>query len=134
MMNKESLMKGDWVKTDLGEIQQVVEIREDCVMLFYNDLYKYEDIEPIKITEDILKKNGFVEYKGFYRRVVYNDYDTWIIEIDSMIFEYGYGYLDLDHTNDDIGQGGIDHLKIKYVHELQHALSLCELNGSELKV
>ena len=58
MMNKESLMKGDWVKTDLGEIQQVVEIREDCVMLFYNDLYKYEDIEPIKITEDILKKNG----------------------------------------------------------------------------
>ena len=133
MMNKESLMKGDWVKTDLGEIQQVVEIREDCVMLYYNDLYKYEDLEPILITEDIVKKSSFTRIHGFYRKTISQGYDTWNIEIDDSL-EYGYSYLDVEHTCDDVGQGGIDHLKVRYVHELQHAFKLCGLNGDEIKV
>lgn len=55
------LMPQDWVRNDLGEIQQVVELRESGAMLAYNDIYPYDAIEPIPITADILQKNGFVK-------------------------------------------------------------------------
>lgn len=122
-LEPDNLMKGDWVRNDLGEDQQIVEIREDLVMLAYNDFYDYDEIEPIQLTEEILKKNGFSKINGFYRKVVNEGYDSWIIEVDGL--EMGFGYLDIEHTCDDIGQGGIDHLKIRYIHELQHAFKLC---------
>lgn len=131
-LGPDNLMKGDWVRNDLGEDQQIVEIREDLVMLAYNDLYGYDEIEPIQLTEEILKKNGFSKINGFYRKTVNEGYDSWIIEVDGL--EMGFGYLDIEHTCDDIGQGGIDHLKIRYVHDLQHALSICGLKGSDFKI
>ena len=120
-------MKGDWIRNDLGEDQQIVEIRDGLVMLAYNDLYDYDEIEPIQLTEEILEKNGFNEINGFYRKTVDTGYDSWTIEVGGL--EMGFGYLDIEHTCDDVGQGGIDHLKIRYVHDLQHAFKLCGIKG-----
>ena len=58
-MNHKDLMIGDWVKNDLGEIQEVVELREIGAMLYYNDFYSYDEIEPIPLTPEILEKNGW---------------------------------------------------------------------------
>lgn len=123
------LMKGDWVRNEFGEAQQVVEIRDNFIMLLYNDLYPCDDIEPIRISEEILKKNGFSKINGFYRKTVNEGYDSWMIEVSGL--EMGFGYLDIEHTCDDIGQGGIDHLKIRYIHDLQHALTVCGLKGNK---
>ena len=56
----EELMIGDWVmNTHNQKPEQVREIRERMVMLDYNDLYDYDEIEPIPLNDEILQKNGF---------------------------------------------------------------------------
>ena len=56
----EELMIGDWVyNTHNRQPEQVCEIRERMVMLDYNDLYDYDEIEPIPLNDEILQKNGF---------------------------------------------------------------------------
>lgn len=59
MIRKEELMIGDWVQTDLGEIQQVVELRQDGIMLAYNDFYADGELDGVPLTPEILEKNGF---------------------------------------------------------------------------
>ena len=121
MKATEQLMIGDWVmNTHNQKPEQVCEILERMVMLDYNDLYDYDEIEPIPLTEEILRKNGW-EYNdedakffpqtwvggglmlqgaddGGYRIVVTSDYDD-------------------EDTND-------TPFILHYVHELQHALRL----------
>ena len=59
-MNKQELMIGDWVWNSHNQkAEQVIEIRETGVMLDYNDIYDYDEIEAIPLTAEILKKNGF---------------------------------------------------------------------------
>ena len=43
-MKANELMRGDWVRNDLGEIQRIEEIREEDVMLSYNDYYCYDEL------------------------------------------------------------------------------------------
>ena len=60
MIKKEELMIGDWVyNTHNCKAEQVQEIRERMVMLDYNDLYEYDEIEPIPLTAEILEQCGF---------------------------------------------------------------------------
>lgn len=64
-MDAKELMIGDWVmNTHNRKPEQVYEIRERMVMLDYNDLYDYDEIEPIPLTEEILKANGYEEHVG----------------------------------------------------------------------
>ena len=57
----QDLMIGDWVyNTHNRKPEQVCEVRERMVMLDYNDLYDYDEIEPIPLTSEILEQNGFV--------------------------------------------------------------------------
>ena len=59
MIKKEELFIGAWVKNDLGERMQVTEMGERLVMLAYNDLYYYEDLEPIpQRTIDVCQMSG----------------------------------------------------------------------------
>ena len=121
----EELMIGDWVmNTHNQKPEQVHEIRERMVMLDYNDLYDYDEIEPIPLNDEILQKNGF-------RRVG----ERWGCGDELNSYYFGNGQ-DIDihlPTNSDKYMLVIrDHVspnpdyqlisRLKYVHKLQHAL------------
>ena len=124
-MKAEELMIGDWVyNTHNRQPEQVCEIREYMVMLAYNDLYDYDEIEPIPLNDEILQKNGF-------RRVG----ERWGCGDELNSYYFGNGQ-DIDihlPTNSDKYMLVIrDHVspnpdyqlisRLKYVHKLQHAL------------
>jgi hypothetical protein len=108
-MKANELMIGDWVLTDMGEQMQVFEIHEDEVMLDYNDMYDYADIEPIPLTKEILEKNDWEERPTGH--VFYTDgkrYDN------SLWYIFGSNTFVVNTAE----------FQIKYVHELQHLLKL----------
>lgn len=119
-MNIKELMVGDWVRNDLGETQQVVELREIGAMLYYNDVYSYDEIEPIPLTTEFLEKNfgearngGYFEGDEFYELFIIEVNDgTWIIKLD-----------DVEFSNIPRQQ-----VMVSYVHELQHTLKLCGID------
>lgn len=113
---KAELMIGDWVyNTHNRQNEQVAEIGSGLVMLAYNDLYEYDEIEPIPLTPDILEKNGFSEN---YRE-------------DDLSYAQSCGDVIGIHI---LGKGGImDEMYFKYVHQLQHALRLCGIE-KEIKL
>ena len=132
-MKATELMKGDWVyNTHNRQPEQVCEIMEHMVMLAYNDLYDYDEIEPIPLTSEILEHNGFKLREGCTSAWDWHNGETSI-------------HISGNHTCH-IGQtltiyvpGGtagaafsshraISDLKIRGVHELQHALRLCHIN------
>lgn len=118
MISTKDLMIGNWVKNDLGEIQQVVEIHNDeKIMLAYNDFYSADELEPIPITTEILEKN-FQEFlpginlmyklKGPYCAM--NEDEQWV-----------FGLVKVDGEN----STRYPLVKISFVHQLQNALRLC---------
>ena len=132
-MKATELMKGDWVyNTHNRQPEQVCEIMEHMVMLAYNDLYDYDEIEPIPLTKEMLEQNGFKLREGCTSAWDWHNGETSI-------------HISGNHTCP-IGQtltiytpGGtagaafsshrtISDLKIRGVHELQHALRLCHIN------
>lgn len=119
MIRTNELMIGDWVRNDLGEIQRIDEIRQDDVMLSYNDYYSYDEIDPVPLTPEILEKNGWVHYE--------DDKDSFHGE-DCVFLKQkkgGYGVC-IDKVRTISGM-------IYYVHELQHALHFCEID-KEIKI
>lgn len=134
-MKVEELMVKDWVRNDLGETQQVVELREEGVMLYYNDIYPYDDIQPIPLTPEILEKNGFHETES-------NKYfptPRWVFiqdgSRDGVIIEITFYQKSVNGVNvltkvntQSSKDGGVNKLHscdIETIHELQHALRLC---------
>lgn len=116
-MKKEDLMVGDWVfNTHNRKPEQVQEIRERMVMLDYNDLYEYDEIEPIPLTDEILRNNRFEYFHKNYA---------------SLSYEHPFR-LRLDKWPDENGLGGVwtvcDIIEIRYVHQLQHALRDCGID------
>ena len=113
-MKAEKLMIGDWVyNTHNDQPEQVYEIGSGLVMLAYNDLYEYDEIEPIPLTAELLMQNGF-EKDPETGECLLSDYDDtfevcWIGTI--LTVQSGYGRMEL--------------VNCQYVHELQHALRLC---------
>lgn len=114
-MKANELMIGDWVyNTHNQQNEQVQEIGSGLVMLNYNDLYEYDEIEPIPLTPEILEKNGWMyiaEDKVFYPENLKGEL-PWI-------------YYITDGTNDVFRMK--DFCNLQYVHQLQHALRLCEI-------
>ena len=124
-MKATEIMIGDWVyNTHNRQPEQVCEIREHMVMLAYNDLYDYDEIEPIPLNDEILQENGF-------RRVG----ERWGCgdELNSYYFGNGqdidihlptnsdkYMLVIRDHVSPDPDYQLIS--RLKYVHKLQHAL------------
>ena len=111
-------MIGNWVKNDLGEIQQVVEIHDDeKIMLAYNDFYSADELEPIPLTSEILEKNFqellpginlMYKLKGPYCAM--NEDGQWV-----------FGLVKVDGEN----SARYPLVKISFVHQLQNALRLC---------
>jgi hypothetical protein len=101
-MEAKDLMIGDFV-LDGNIYAQVTSITCDGNIETTHNKHSYiELIEPIPLTPEILKKNGWEERpKGYvlYKKLCKN---TFVV-----------------NTAD---------IQIKYVHELQHALRLCEID------
>ena len=114
-------MIDDWVyNTHNRQNEQVAEIGSGLVMLAYNDLYEYDEIEPIPLTDAILKANGFeYHHKNFAALSHVHPFQLKMVEWPD---ENGIGLWMI---------GGL--FKIRYVHELQHAMKLCEID-KEIKL
>ena len=118
-MESKSLMIGDWVyNTHNRQNEQVAEIGSGFVMLAYNDLYEYDEIEPIPLTEDRLLANGF-----YCERNIGYVYDDGEYEVVVDLWNHGYRIL---HDRDVVMN--IQCFSNVFVHELQHALRLCDVD------
>lgn len=127
-MNFEELMVGDWIhpKGYNGKYFRVE--REDFVNYIDND------IEPIKITSEILEKNGFkMDISNGWNICNIGKKDT-DSEFDRISCE-DLSRFDSDEWRLSIDMYTIAHgsLFIKYVHELQHALRMCKID-KEIKL
>ena len=81
-------------------------------------------IEPIPLTPEILEKNGF-EKQQFGNFIYENDDVNLRIEFYPKNINYTngcYDYIDIEK-----GCVTITEMPIEFVHELQHALRLCEI-------
>jgi len=120
-MNTTDLMVGDWVNVN-GLNLKVGAIHADEIGVFDPDFKIYwcsddglDRIDPIPLTEDILVKNGFKSTQGldFYwfddkKHCCMKNYDG------KRLFCYKQGINDV-------------WLVVKYVHQLQHLLRLCNV-------
>lgn len=137
-MKATDLMIGDWV-LHFGEVARIVGIRIDNYNnspYFKTNLHDtwYESgvdgIEPIPLTQDILEKNGFVcvevgdngpgtppKFRNrFEKWECRTQWHTFHVFIDRITHRYSMNA----HSNHIEG--------MQYVHELQHALKLCEID------
>lgn len=140
-MKAEDLMSGDWVHSistihnvsfpDNGVIQdegyttirkpiKITTVSENCVSYYSNKLEIYitvsnEEIEPIPLTPEILEKNGLANdpYGCHFEEDKY-------MELEISVEEEGI-YWTINYNEYAI-------LKLKYVHQLQHALKLCGID------
>ena len=125
-MKATELMIGDYVKYQ-GHIYIVEEISakgwihlihpEAKIRINMTSDYIIDLLEPIPLTPEILKANGFKQSM--------DDEDKYYFEDSSIIFKYNDKYLFSASIN---GSKGMLYLCANYVHELQHALKICGLN------
>ena len=124
-MKSNELMISDWVMhTDPinnGEKVQVKEIHGDGYITVDGAITKR--FEPIPLTAEILEKNGFVEFMPH----------NWQIVIDNIMIEIRESEHNmaiwLDWEEHDTGTYASYILPSpNYVHELQHALRLCNID------
>lgn len=92
--------------------------------------FRFNDLSPIPLTEEILKANGFEVvnlsnlHKCYFRQKD-NEDGTELYNIEVEYYSDNPDACFIDVTYDSIGSV---RLKCKYVHEFQHALRLCGLN------
>jgi len=135
MLRAEDLAVGDWVKTvsSKKESYQRVKVIYSSMVAPYiittgtEEKWFLSEIEPIPLTPEILKKNGF-SGEGYNMGIIGFHTDP-IPEVKDgyEVFIWKDMCLEIKH--------GFTHLKryTFYVHELQHALKLCGIN-LEIKV
>ena len=117
-MNMKELMIGDWVYNSESNLyQRVDELHYDCVVLDEYCTYDYADLAPIRIKEEVLKKNFEEKYGEIYG--IYNDY------FDLEIHEFSDGVYILHYHCSEFSMPDTQIVGICWVHELQHALRLC---------
>lgn len=123
-MKTKDLMIGDLVRNSvLNEVfkMNTTSMRNICWDEDYGAA-RY-NIEPIPLTEEILKANGF----KLMRQVVYH-YHSY--EICKCVYNEIIQLVVFWNTIDNIVEipiGGL-RIKLRYVHEFQHAIRLCYLN------
>jgi len=147
-MKSEELMIGDWVAITepddfhgyIGKVA-ITNAETNYIMVHISNMHLHdvfvEDLQPIELTEEILKKNGFenIPYAGIDCNKV------WLLHEISY-----YGKSFPLHTNDIMLRynilnhcwsiffniGGVHSdfrtvTTIFYVHELQHLLKICKI-------
>ncbi len=115
-MKAEELMIGDWViSKDLKvpvKVRSIMNHYGTSIYFYHNGsefIVQNFQIEPIPLTEEILKKNGYESNR-------WNQYDMHIesdvcVVIDNKCCIHGFDSQVIIHC--------------QYVHQFQHALQLC---------
>ena len=120
------LMIGDWLKHYNGTPMQVTKITTEHFACAENrgmNCWEYNNkYEPIPLTPEILEKSGILYEKQSYYYVIEDNKDlecTYYIQQVQEDWAIGV----------DIGAYDCSvFARIKYVHELQHALKLCGID------
>lgn len=128
-MKIEDLMVGDWVltKSSDGEDTHYIKVRDIgehginmCGFL------EFDEIEPIPLTPEILKRNGFVKSE-----LIFN-YDHYIGIDDRVTLHNEHEFMNSNNEwyvhVDSEDYSTIAGCELTYLHELQHLLSLCKIN------
>lgn len=122
-MTIQDIMIDDWVKVKYTQKPvKVKEIKQSCVYIEGNG-YKYDEIESIPLTAEILEKNGFVSVGQEVYQWEDGNYYVWY-EIDKC-------KLGIDQNNNTYFAENISpvlRLTVINLHELQHALQLCKID------
>ena len=119
-------MIGDWVLFG-NEPHKVLSVdSENAVFLDleYN-LIHVDLIKPVPITQEILKKNGF--RTGMYSYLELGDSEWLEYYHHECRLRMWWGGLD-EWENHSQRKEIIFQCSVSYVHELQHALRLCNIN------
>lgn len=122
-MKPEELMLGDWVfvgnkpyKVASLSCMENPELESDKYIFHCLK----DEIAPIPLTPEILEKNGWTKHTDY----------CWLISENNgrRLIEYRTDYLDgllrISYAEEPFSKLMI---KVKYVHELQHALRLCNI-------
>ena len=122
-MEEKELMIGDWVNVYINDDDPMecgyVTCKIDSINEFgdisaYFDDRKEEDIEPIPLTVDILKKNGLeASITGQH----WKEDEDFLLEIS---VEDGEIWWSINFNEYSI-------MRLYYVHQLQHAMRLCNI-------
>lgn len=129
-------MIDNWVKVQNSYIQ-VCENRGGCIIDKYFNIYKDENvISPIPITEELLKKNGFI-HKCIIKPDKYypEGLFEWEKEVEGcwVTLSVGSNKIGCDwrlHV-DNCDRDSICNIDIQYVHQLQNVFNIL---GIEMEV
>ena len=120
-MNSKELMLDNWIEYE-GEYHKIWLIRDGEVI--FDNIERYvSECDPIKISRKILKNNGFEEIDRFFRLTIQDNNETWIVEVLPAPYG-GYFMIDAEHSDGETYKGGIDDMKVVYVHQLQNIMNL----------
>lgn len=128
-MKAKELMIGDYINSSFG-VCHVISIDKAGVTLVNKEKeefdYDYLDedywIQGIPLTAEILEKNGFE--KDIVSGDTYFTLDDIVLQND---FEFGFDFGRFYRDSED-GFVLVGIITIKYVHELQRALRLCNID------
>jgi hypothetical protein len=116
------LMVGDWMRIKVTQRDtKVINIAANNVYTEAVFPIRYDEIEPIHLTPEILENNGFHEEW---------DEDIKLMVCDSIIVEIGNNYK--LYTDGKMYLHGVL-APLYYVHEFQHALRICNIE-KEIKL
>lgn len=135
-MKQTELMIGDWVHIPMlddatenyvcySQVRQLHDCDLDCYA--FKEL-KYEEVKPVPLTAEILEKNGFTHCLtapcGYYHAPVYDMFDILFHISEDTYEDTWHTEVFTDHNDNNFVL-----YNLCYVHELQHCLRLCGLNG-----
>lgn len=110
-MKAKELMIVDWVRHSNGTPMRVTDIKENCFACGFSSCWSYNhEYSPIKLTHEILEKNGWH----------FDDLSNEWYSNNKAPNLYGRDCGNLSMFDGSVVVGN--------VHELQHALRLCGLN------
>lgn len=129
-MKESELMIGDWVLSKFTGTPCRVKLESFVCHDSWEDgnhgAFNFNDVEPIPLTEDILKANAFeVCYDSCYQ----TKFNIWSFDEKTCVeYKISKQTEDYNHLKIFIDGGERVSIPIRYIHELQHALRLCGLN------
>lgn len=108
-------MLGDWYWWEAEGKKYPLQVTKDTFKLMDEDISNFQ---PIPITKEILKKNGFEAHPSNLRMFLHHDNYRLCYYLNSSNRFSGFNNID----------GSLVQKVIVNVHELQHALKLCGID------